>query len=204
MKFISDFSIVDFLVDDIRREAVRFSDIKAEDKVLDICCGTGKQALYFSKAGAIAYGIDKSSKSIDKANYRKRLSDNQNSSFQLSDAANLPFEDHFFDYACISLALHEKSYDLALKVLKEASRVIKKNGQIIIIDYTAPMPFNAEYLLILFFEILAGKEHFNFFRKYLKRGGLKPLLKETNLVSLKEKAVKNSTISILKVGFANK
>lgn len=201
MKSTCDFDIVDFLIDDIRLEAVEFSDIKAKEKVIDICCGTGKQALYFSKAGAVAYGIDNNSKSVDKANNRKMLSNDQNSSFQLSDAANLPFEDHFFDYACISLALHEKSYDLALKVLKEASRVIKKSGKIIIIDYAYPMPFNAEHLLILFFEILAGKKHFNFFRKYLKKGGLKPLLEKTNLISLKEKVSKNGTILILQAGF---
>jgi len=59
--FIFNYSnIIDPLLRGARAFTVKFSGAKREDKILDICCGTGDQLFYFAKLklGIEAVGID--------------------------------------------------------------------------------------------------------------------------------------------------
>ena len=154
---------------DIRRHAPVFMGLNSGDKVLDVCCGTGDQVFYYSSRGALAYGIDADVKMIGLAKSDKRKNDH--ASFQVGNATKLPFEDGYFDYASISLALHEKERDVRDLVISEIKRVVKKGGGIVFIDFQAPMPGNIHSYIIKMIEFFAGKDHFRCFNDYMKQGG---------------------------------
>ena len=78
-------------------------------------------------------------------------------------------EDDEFDLATISLAIHQFSRTTALAILMELKRI---SSQILIIDYTSPLPGNLYKPLIQLTERIAGKEHTNNFRAFHKNGGI--------------------------------
>jgi ubiquinone/menaquinone biosynthesis C-methylase UbiE len=100
--------------------------------ILDYCCGTGIYSILPALNGAFVEGIDISKKSIDIAKERaKSLQVLNNCSFNQADADHLNFPDNYFDlivvYGSLSYLDLESSY-------KELSRVIKSDGELIIID----------------------------------------------------------------------
>jgi ubiquinone/menaquinone biosynthesis C-methylase UbiE len=71
-------------------------------KVLEIGCGTGTDLLQFLAAGANAFGIDLSNRSVDLAKERLRLFGFDRGRVLVADAESLPFPDGSFDlaYSC--------------------------------------------------------------------------------------------------------
>lgn len=93
-------------------------------KILDLGCGNGR--LYKSlKSKKIEYtGIDNNKALLSLA---KKL--NPRARFCLGDALKLPFPDRKFDAVfCIAVLHHIPTKKFQLKALKEAKRVLKKNG----------------------------------------------------------------------------
>ncbi len=178
--------------------APEFSGMKAGDKVLDVCCGTGDQVFYYDKEGITAFGIDLDPNMIRKAENDGRKKSAKNVSFKIADAAKLPFEDNFFDYVSVSLALHEKERDVRDKVISEMKRVVKKEGSLIFIDFQIPLPGNFYSYLIRSVEYFAGRAHFNCFKDYIKQGGLDELLGKNRLREEKRIFFKNGNVVIIK------
>ena len=77
-------------------------------------------------------------------------------------------------------------------------RVVKKEGDLVFIDFEAPLPQNAYSYLIEFIEFIAGREHFRYFKDYIEQGGLDELLKENHLHEKKEGYLKDGTVAIIK------
>ena len=50
-------TLVDPLLRDLRKFTPEFSGIKAGDKVIDVCCGTGAQVLEYGRCGKADFGI---------------------------------------------------------------------------------------------------------------------------------------------------
>ena len=88
-------------------------------KGLEIGVGTGR----FAQALSIGYGIDPSGKMLEIA--RKR-----GVNVKLGWGEQLPFEACTFDYAAIIITLCFVKY--AFGVLRQAGRVLKKNGKLIV------------------------------------------------------------------------
>lgn len=102
--------------------------ILAGDKAIDIGCGNGRLASFLSKLNVEYLGIDNSEELIKEA---KR--NNPNNKFLEADALGLPFKDNSFDKAFMIAVLHNiPSRDFKLKALKEAKRVLKNNGLLIL------------------------------------------------------------------------
>lgn len=182
------YSILDHLLREVRIKVSNISQIKKQDKVLDVCCGTGDQAVLFSKYSDFVYGIDLDQKMIDFAIKR-----NSNVRFGVAYGELLPFPDEYFDIVSITLALHEKDESLREKVFNEIKRVVKKGGNIIIADYNCPMPFNFLSIVVKIIEWFAGDYHYNSFKNYLSKNYLNDLkIKE------QEFAIKN-IIKIVKI-----
>ena len=97
--------------------------IKKEDKILEIGCGSGN-ILKFVNSKNI-YGLDISPKMIEFC--KKTI---PNGDFTTGDAENLPYEDNFFDKVIISEVLYYLPN--IEKALKEAHRVLKKDGLLLI------------------------------------------------------------------------
>ena len=174
--------------------------MKAGDRVLDVCCGTGDQAFYYAQAGVAATGIDLDLNMLKLARRGKRKKSLQNVSFQIADARNLPFKDSSFDYASISFALHEKEMAARGKIISEMKRVVKKEGALIFIDFQVPLPKTLFAYLIKAVEVFAGRDHHRLFKNYLAQGGLDRILSENGLSTAKRDYLNDGLITIIKAG----
>lgn len=198
MLFLNYATIVDPLLRDVRLQTIEFSGMRAGDRVLDVCCGTGDQAFYYAKAGIIATGIDSNPNMLKLIRKDKRNQVFGNIAFQLADAQNLPFRDSFFDYTSISFALHEKERIVRDEVISEMKRVVKKGGALIFIDFQAPLPQNLFPYLIKAIEFIAGREHYRNFNDYIEQGGLNEILKKNQLAEEKRDCLNDGLIMIVK------
>lgn len=198
--FILNYStVIDPLLRGIRIHTIGFSGMKAGDKVLDVCCGTGDQAFYYAKVGIKAIGIDLDPNMLRLARKDKRQSLNS-ISFQLADARYLPFSDNSFDYVSVSFALHEKERTARDKIIAEMKRVVKKEGSLIFLDFQVPLPKNRWLYLIKAIEFIAGRDHYRYFKDYIEQGGLEVILKKNQLPEEKRDYQKNSLMAIIKTG----
>jgi ubiquinone/menaquinone biosynthesis C-methylase UbiE len=150
--------------------------MRAGDKVVDVCCGTGAQVLEYGRRGIVATGIDISPSMLKIATRNMRRQKAVNVSFQLADATSLPLPDGYFDYASISLGLHDKEKPNRYQIISEMQRVIKQDGALILIDFQVPLPRNVWGVSARAIEFLAGGSHYQGFRDYLANGGLKDIL----------------------------
>jgi len=190
--------IIDYLLRETRIKILENSLIKKESLVLDICCGTGDQAFYYTQKSNHVFGIDIDSKIISLAQKRKKKKDN-NPIFVIADAGNLPFKNNYFDLVSICLALHEKSEELRNKVVSEIKRVVKKDGTIIIVDYNIPLPNNLLSLFIRIIEFFAGKNHFKYFNDYIKKGGMEEIFKHNGLKVKENVFLAERTMRLVKI-----
>ena len=111
---------------------VVFEEIKDKDKILDMCTGTATNAIRIAQKNPYAkvVGIDLSKDMLRVAREkikRKRMS---NIRLYCMDATRLPFKEKYFDKVLLSLVLHEIDEDLAARILMEAKRVLKEDGEL--------------------------------------------------------------------------
>jgi demethylmenaquinone methyltransferase/2-methoxy-6-polyprenyl-1,4-benzoquinol methylase len=116
----------------LRKKTVEFSSITNDKKILDICTGTGDLAIKFAGQGNEVLGIDLSEDMIEVADRKNKI---ENLKFEVGDATKLLFENNSFDVVTSSFGLHEMPKEIMLKTLDEVKRVLKINGQFIIIDF---------------------------------------------------------------------
>ena len=159
----------------VRNRVVDLVDAEKDSKILDVCCGTGKQAFAFGKRGYSVIGIDLSE---DMLKIAKRKNRYENVRFMLADASNIPFEDNYFDVSCISFGLHDMPHDIREKVLDEMKRVSKK---IVIIDYNIPKNRLHRFLHVSIASLYESK----YYKDFAERD-LKELLRQHNLKVIKE------------------
>jgi len=173
--------IIEPLMRNIRIRIPEFAGIKAGDRALDVCCGTGALTLHYARMGITAAGIDINPRVIEVAENRRKKLGLSNSSFQIANALDLPFEDNLFDFASISMSLHEKERADRDRLISEMKRVVKEEGALVYIDFKIPLPRILVSSTIKAIEFIAGREHYRYFKDYVKQGGLSELLKKNNL-----------------------
>ena len=181
MWFINYGTLVNPLLKDLRAFVAEFAGMNPSDRVLDVCCGTGAQVLEYGRRGIIATGIDISPAMLKIATGNRMRQNLDNVSFQLADAANLPFPDGYFDYVSISFGLHDKVSSVRRRVVSEMKRVAKQHGALILVDFQVPLPRNAWAVFARAIEFLAGGSHYQGFKDYLASGGLEDILKNHGL-----------------------
>jgi ubiquinone/menaquinone biosynthesis C-methylase UbiE len=175
--FLLNYSnLIDPLFRDVRRFTPDFSGMKAGNKVIDVCCGTGAQVMEYGRRGIEATGIDLDPNMIKTAARNRLKSKAENISFQVADAAALPFADGYFDYASISLALHDKEKSLRQKIIGEMKRVVKRGGTLVFIDYNVPLPLHPWAISARLIEFSVGGSHYRAFKEYLAHGGIQGVL----------------------------
>jgi len=114
-----------------RRVVTAIISPKAGMKILDIAAGTGSSSKPLVDKGADLIALDFSEGML--AAGRKR---HKNIKFQQGDALKLPFDENTFDVTTISFGLRNTSDTSA--ALKEALRVTKKSGRIVVCEFSHP------------------------------------------------------------------
>jgi len=98
--------------------------LKADNKLLDIGCGTGIFSDMAAKKGAQVTGIDASEQLIEQAKHR-----NATITFLNGEMEELPFDDGLFDVVC---GFNSFQYAASTKnALGEAWRVLKDGGKLV-------------------------------------------------------------------------
>jgi ubiquinone/menaquinone biosynthesis C-methylase UbiE len=100
--------------------------------LLDVGCGDGSDAIIFQKE----YGLKVSG--IDLYTH-ENIKSIKNLEFKEAGIYNIPYSDNSFDYIFLHDVLHHideesQSYEKHIQGLKELLRVVKKRGQIIIVE----------------------------------------------------------------------
>ncbi len=159
--------------------------IEPGSAAIDLGCGSGGFTLKLAGHCREVVGVDVSGKMIAAARKRLAKSGLGNVSFLHLHAGGLSEAlPRRFDYAVLSLMLHETPPAERLQILGEARRAA---GRIVILDYQTPQPRSAWGAGVGIVEFLAGREHYRNFRDFVRRGGLPALLQEAGLRIIQEK-----------------
>lgn len=94
--------IFDRVVAGVRRRVVDVTNARLGSRILDVATGTGEQAFAFAQRGYEVVGVDISADMLRIANEHHEYT---NVTFRVADAANMPFEDDYFDVSCISFLI---------------------------------------------------------------------------------------------------
>ncbi|MBI5002316.1 class I SAM-dependent methyltransferase [Candidatus Woesearchaeota archaeon] len=191
-----------FLFDKALKEVreIIIGQIKPNTIVIDLCCGTGALVFDLADRCTSVTGVELSSKMIAHAEKSKRISGKKNIQFFHADASHLnTITDKQYDYATISMALHEMPCEMRLKVLQEAKRISKK---IIIADYAVPQPCTLAGGSVYFIEFFAGMEHFRGFRNFQKNKGIHSLLEKCGYKIKVERKNTKGTIQVILANYS--
>jgi ubiquinone/menaquinone biosynthesis C-methylase UbiE len=166
-----------------------------EERILDLCCGTGEQLKLLSRNGfSDLHGLDRSASMLRIA--RKKRYDRIK--LYNEDASRTSLQSGSFDAIIISLALHEIERGTSKEILNEAHRLIKDDGIILIADYdhddrTATLAKAGIFVM----ERSAGNGHYTNFKEFIRRSGLSSLIEKDRfeLVDRQRKVLKSISIS---------
>ncbi|MFV0421364.1 class I SAM-dependent methyltransferase [Oleidesulfovibrio sp.] len=168
--------------------------------VLDVCCGTARQAAFLPapvtryvgvdasdamlRAGALALSLEAAGSAPSEVRYAGTRRGRAAIELLCTDGQALPFAEKSFDAALIAFALHEKPLEEAFTVAREALRVATS---LVIVDYTMPeRTIECPAALLMHLpERIAGGEHYRHFRAFMRAGGLQGF---AYALGLKEKA----------------
>ncbi len=116
-----------------RREAVRWSEAREGDSVLDCATGTGDLAIAFKKAvgSGRVVGTDFVPEMLEIARQKS-----SRIVFDAADVTALPFDDGSFDISSIAFGIRNV-HDPARGV-SEMARVVRSGGRVIILEFGQP------------------------------------------------------------------
>jgi demethylmenaquinone methyltransferase/2-methoxy-6-polyprenyl-1,4-benzoquinol methylase len=120
---------------------------------------------------------------------------------RLGDASQMPYPDGLFDLVTVMLTLHEMPIQIRVDVMSEIIRVMKDDGRVLLIDYyPGPIRFPKGWyykVIILLFEIAAGREHYRNYRDFLEKDGLPSLYNSQELIVDKKKIISGGNLGLL-------
>lgn len=123
-----------------RERMLSFAQLKPGEAVLDVGCGTGTVALLAKKKvgpeGRVD-GVDASPEMVARATAKTRRARLQ-VGFSIATAQQLPFKDAEFDVILSTLMFHHLPKKGREEFGREALRVLKPGGRVLIVDFAKP------------------------------------------------------------------
>ena len=127
-----------------KRRVVELAAVRAGDRALDLCCGTGDIAFSLAARGAAVIGLDFSAPMLAVAEQRRaRVQDSKpvaaeppNVRFMRGDAMRIPFPDAAFDIVTVGYGLRNLArWETGLI---EMTRVARPDARVIVLDFGKP------------------------------------------------------------------
>ncbi len=171
--------------------------IEPGSTVLDIACGTGSLLVELSLEIKSGIGVDLNATKIEQANRIVQKKNIGNVEFLVADATQLKsIFDKRFDYVILSLAIHQFPEPLRSEIIQQA---IATGKHLILADYSVPVPVNFSGLLSKSIERIAGAEHFDAYKSFVKTNGLEGICEKHKLKCIAECRVGSGVFTVLKV-----
>ncbi len=161
--------VIDPLLRALRDKITAICGANGITDAIDIACATGGQCRSLHRAGVITTGVDLSPEMIAAAT---RIGP-PDIRYIVGSALELPFPAGRFTGAILSLCLHEHPAPEREGMIREAVRVVRPGGAVILAEYSPPPRWNFTWGFINLIEWMAGKEHFRNFREFVKAGGIR-------------------------------
>lgn len=138
-----------------RKRLVKLLKIKQPKNILDIATGTGDLAIAISKRLPDAHiiGADISEKMLEvgqKKIAKKKLQDRI--LLEEGDSEALKYENEYFD--AVTVAFGVRNYENLDHGLKEMYRVTKKDGQVLILEFSKPTAFPIKQIYNFYFKTI--------------------------------------------------
>ena len=145
-----------FGIDNIwRRKTIKIVAQNNPKLILDVATGTGDLAFAAQKKinpdKIIGLDLSNGMLEVGREKIKKRKLGNKLDFIQ-GDSENLPFEDDFFDAVMVSFGV--RNFENLNKGLSEIFRVLKKNGKIVVLEFSKPKKFPI-------------KQSYNFYSKFI-------------------------------------
>lgn len=149
---------------------VVFDAIDEHDMVLDLCTGTGTNAVAIAecKPEAKVVGLDISKDMLIVAAQKMRKAGVTNMKIRRQDATRMNIKTGCFDKVLLSLVLHETEEELAAKIINEAMRVMKPDGELIVTEWEKAEKSLFRKILFLAIDLLEPKPYKSFMKKDLE------------------------------------
>ena len=182
------------------KKAIEYIGIQEKDKILDIGCGSGRNAClmrnYLSKEGSIT-GIDISEEMA--CQFTRNCDSFPNIKLLLARADKVfPFKDRIFDKILISFFIHGFPQSVRKHIIKEAHRVLKNRGKIFILDYNQFIFEKSPIYVKVFFKAIECPYAFDFIKRNWKK-----TLSEKGFGLFKEKLFFKNYVRILRADKVN-
>ena len=134
-----------------RKKAAKLTKIGDNDRIMDMCCGTGDFAYEFSKLIGRPTEIiacDFSDEMIELANVKYP---NEGIEFSVQDCTETSFENESFDV--ITCAFGVRNFNLD-KGLGEMKRLLRPGGKICILEFSLPKNMPIRWLYLAYFKYI--------------------------------------------------
>ncbi|WP_230207997.1 class I SAM-dependent methyltransferase [Microlunatus sp. Gsoil 973] len=122
-----------------RAQLIKYAQIEAGQKVLDVGCGSGDLLLALAAAvpGAELTGLDPDGVALGRA-ARKAAAAGAGVTLIRGYADELPLEDASLDHVVSTLAIHHLDAESQARFAAEARRVLSPGGKVTILDFGGP------------------------------------------------------------------
>lgn len=123
-----------------RKKTIQLCHLKAHDKVLDLCCGTGKmmelECLQVGKDTKVV-GLDFNKEMLQVGKERlDHIIGRYKFDLVQGDAMALPFEENTFD--CVTIAFGLRNIPDKEKAISEMYRVVRPGGKVVCLELSKP------------------------------------------------------------------
>ena len=141
-----------------RKKTAKIVSKNQPKAIIDLATGTADLAIAMAKYNPQAHiiGLDISEKMLEIGKEKVKLQNLENQiELHHGDAASLPFEDARFD--AVTVAFGVRNFEDLSKGLSEMHRVLKTNGQAVILEFSLPERFPVKQLYNFYFKHLLPK-----------------------------------------------